>query len=66
MIKHERSIWVKDSSDELYYTTKSQPSKESIEFYSLETDTKESLPIDDFLDKFKWKSNIWRELSINF
>lgn len=58
MIKHERSIWVEDSSNELYYTTKVQPNKESIEFYSLETDTKESLPIDDFLDKFKWKSNI--------
>lgn len=58
MIKHERSIWVKDGTNELYYTTKVQPKKESIEFYSLETDTKESLPIDDFLDKFKWKSNI--------
>lgn len=58
MIKHERSIWVEDSTNELYYTTKVQPNKESIEFYSLETDTKESLPIDDFLDKFKWKSNI--------
>lgn len=58
MVKHERSIWVEDSTNELYYTTKVQPNKESIEFYSLETDTKESLPIDDFLDKFKWKSNI--------
>ena len=58
MIKHERSIWVEDSTNELYYTTKVQPNKESIEFYSLETNTKESLPIDDFLDKFKWKSNI--------
>lgn len=60
MIKHERSIWVEIGTDELYYTTKVQPNKESVEFYSLDSDIKKSLPVDDFLGKFKWKSNKWK------
>ena len=58
MIKHERSIWRENSTGKLYYTTNAQPNKEFIEFYSLETNNKKSLPINDFLNKFKWKSNI--------
>lgn len=58
MIKQERSIWRESSTGELYYTTNAQPNKEFIEFYSLETNNKKSLPINDFLNKFKWKSNI--------
>lgn len=58
MIKHERSIWRENSTGKLYSTTNVQPNKDFIEFYSLETNNKKSLPINDFLNKFKWKSNI--------
>lgn len=66
MIKQERSTWQEISTGELYYTTKVQHNKEFIEFYSLETNNRRSLPVDDFLNKFKWKSNIWEKLLIKF